>query len=85
MFKSNGSVASYGIIDAVDDSTRQNEKPQEILILGPEGAGKTLFSRRLQESNLEYQEATIEGTIPTVCSSSSSQSSYVCLFVLSVV
>lgn len=66
MFKSNGSVASYGIVDAAEDTNRQNERPQEILILGPEGSGKTLLSRRLQESNLEYNEATMEGTIPTV-------------------
>lgn len=70
MFKSNGSVASYGIVEPIDDSTRQNERPQEILILGAEGSGKTLLSRRLQETNLEYNEATMEGTIPTVSISS---------------
>jgi GTPase SAR1 family protein len=84
--RNSASVASFGametaIADESNPNDRQAAKPQEILILGPEGSGKTLFSKRLLgesmtlsqnssylflESNLDYLEATTEGTIPTV-------------------
>jgi len=43
----------------------QSERPKEILVIGGEGAGKTLLSRRLHESNLNFIAITPENTVPT--------------------
>lgn len=49
--RNSASVASFGAMDTgMDESNipQQTEKSQEILILGSEGAGKTLLTKRLQ-------------------------------------
>jgi GTPase SAR1 family protein len=58
--RNSASVASFGVMEtaAVDESNPNDRnippvKAQEILILGPEGAGKTLLSKRLQGSKVE--------------------------------
>lgn len=58
MFRNSASVASFGAVEtAVEDlniRTQPNDKPHEILILGSEGSGKTLLTKRLQGSWIEY-------------------------------
>lgn len=53
--RNSASVASFGAVETTQGGedlniqrTQPNEKPHEILILGSEGAGKTLFTKRLQ-------------------------------------